>query len=209
MLVAAVSLMVVPGGCRTDTSSHARIKASERTQGLFGGNDNVAAILESTNVNVYRVALDVDEEDVRQFGETIDEYQIKGKGVRLTADQIRSLNQLLFDDESYGWDNGKFCDFNPGVRIQFDSMQPALQIWLCFECNQLVVIRGETYEGMDFDPMRPQLLAIVKQLFPADTDVQNLPEILRLTSSVRSRKANQRRWGGEVMQAFYQSQVAF
>lgn len=100
------------------------------------------------------------------------------------------LATLLLDAKSYiipGRD-GKLCILEPTAGFRVWQDQKFVDVVICFSCNQLLVIennpqvpmssignfRARFYVGGDFDSVRPQLLALVKEAMPDDALIQNL-----------------------------------
>jgi len=53
-----------------------------------------------------------------------------------------------------------------------------IRIAFCYQCNQLAVFDGDKPDRVnrqeDFDPIRTQLVAVAKAIFPADPEIQAL-----------------------------------
>jgi hypothetical protein len=105
----------------------------------------------------------------------------RGPSVAVPASQARRLKRLLQRSSSYyqGSDR-KACLPEYGVLFTFRSGDKAVQVALCFNCNMLEVCDGGDDKARpvnslpDFDPMRSDLVAIVKRVFPDDGEIQDL-----------------------------------
>ena len=67
-----------------------------------------------------------------------------------------------------------------GVLVNFPSNSNKVSVALCFDCNMLAVYdtSGTNTTRLntewDFDPMRKQLAAAIKPVFPNDPEIQKL-----------------------------------
>jgi hypothetical protein len=86
------------------------------------------------------------------------------------------MRSALLDPSVFGFDYDKACgDPVYGVRIQFHRDSDQVDVLLCFKCVFLGVYRsGKAIGGEDVDDARPQLVSIVKELFPDDEVIQSL-----------------------------------
>lgn len=105
----------------------------------------------------------------------------RGPSVPVPASQARRLKRLLQRSSSYyQGSNRKACIPDYGVLFTFRSGDRAVQVALCFNCNMLDVFDGGDDKARpvnslpDFDPMRSDLVAIVKKVFPDDSEIQDL-----------------------------------
>jgi hypothetical protein len=105
----------------------------------------------------------------------------RGPSVPVPASQTRRLKRILQRSPSfYQGSNRKACIPEYGVLFTFRSGDRAIQIALCFNCNMLDVFDGSDDRARsvnslpDFDPMRSDLVAIVKKVFPDDAEIQGL-----------------------------------
>jgi hypothetical protein len=104
----------------------------------------------------------------------------RGPSVSVSTSQVRRLRRLLQRASSYQWSFQKNCLPDYGVIITFRDRQRVIQVALCFNCNMLGVFDGGDDKARsvntesDFDPMRSDLVAIVKKIFPDDPEIQDL-----------------------------------
>lgn len=101
------------------------------------------------------------------------------------------LAAIILDAKTYPWpgQSTKQCYFDPGVAFRVWKNAEFVDTIICFHCNQLAVLEnnpkvpqssigssleGRFYVAGDFDFARPQLLALVKETFPADPQMQAL-----------------------------------
>jgi hypothetical protein len=76
----------------------------------------------------------------------------------------------------------KKCGLVPGVAYRVWAGDRALEVLVCFKCDDLWPhVAGEPgtleRELLAFDSVRPELLALTKEAFPDDPQIQALPEV--------------------------------
>ncbi len=120
-------------------------------------------------------------------------YRLKGDGnpsnlenyqqdaaVAVAPDLAHRLQQILLQENSYGWRYSKLCMPEYGVLLTFQSDQGTVRIALCFDCNILGIYDGadngskRVNREEDFDPMRHSLVGMMKSIFPEDSVIQGL-----------------------------------
>ena len=138
---------------------------------VFGGQENFDFMLAAPVVQACRLKLKV---DPSESGLVITDYE-EGSFVPLREAQAGELRSVLQSPDSYLFTLAKSCAPIYGVRIRFQNKEESLDVDLCFSCDILTVSRhGEYVAGEDFDPIRPKLVALCKQLFPGDSEIQQL-----------------------------------
>jgi hypothetical protein len=111
--------------------------------------------------------------------DTLDGYT-KDAPVGLSPQQIKSFQDLLEKPTSYHWGIGNSCIPDYGVLLNFRSEGETVRVAICFKCNMLGVFDGNDDSAKQInsqyiiDPMRPQLIALAKQIFPNDKEIQGL-----------------------------------
>jgi len=140
-------------------------------------NSHGAAILHDANrVEVFRVG----EEEDPHAENTIGGYPILATGKTQGPDFAARLSKIL--QSSSVTQNRKKCGLQPGVAYRLWSGDRAVEVLVCFKCDVLWPhVVGEQsanphHEWQDFDPVRPELLALTKEAFPEDAKIQSLPE---------------------------------
>jgi hypothetical protein len=97
--------------------------------------------------------------------------------VPVAPSQIQALKGLLAAQSSYPWGSVNACFPNYGVLLTFRTDQRPVQIAICFECSMIGVFDGENPDHINAQEamnIRTQLLAVVKTIFPKDTEIQSL-----------------------------------
>ena len=134
---------------------------------MFLGWQRFEVLLEADRVESYRLG----EED---HPEGIGGRRVLSRGPNLTAGQVAALEALLIDPDSYVFSSVKRCDPTPQVALRHVRGDETVDVILCFDCD----IWEFDFQGRasieDFDPVRPQLVELVKALFPQEPAVQKL-----------------------------------
>jgi hypothetical protein len=136
---------------------------------LYGGRNGFAVIQKPDRIEAFRVS------DPKRSNEPI----VTEGPVAVTATVAQELVSVLSSHQAYGWDYAKGCVPEWGVRLAFYRGTDRVDILLCFQCDLLMVsLNGTetTRDVEDFDPIRPNLVRAIKQIFPNDPALQSLPE---------------------------------
>lgn len=143
---------------------------------LFGGLENMAIVREATRVEAYRLA---PPEGVDPFlVETSPlEYQAVAGPVAVKSDLAEMLQETLLSPQTYRWNAAKACG-RPvyGVKLSFFRGSERVDVYFCFKCAVLRVVRDDQLlGGADFDHGERVFVDGVKELFPADAEIQRIP----------------------------------
>ena len=104
----------------------------------------------------------------------------QGTVVTLTADQAENVKDLLQSPWSYAWDTVKSGMPDYGVLFRFQSAGGTVRVAFCFSCRQVGVFDGDddslklVNSNSNFDPMRAQMVSLLKEIFPNDKEIQAL-----------------------------------
>jgi hypothetical protein len=104
----------------------------------------------------------------------------KSKPVLLSPDQAQEIKNLLGKPSSYVWGIMSGCIPRYGVIFNFRSGGHTVRVAFCFRCHAVGVFEGDgdnardLNDGIPFDPMRKQLIALCKTLFPQSQKIQAL-----------------------------------
>jgi hypothetical protein len=115
----------------------------------------------------------------------------RGESTIVPHAEAEQLRRLFTSESSFLWHsepkNGlrqvKSCAPNYGVLLTFRGSDGAVSIALCFECDLFGVFwsgGGKEFRvnaEEDLDVIRPQLVALVKRLFPRDATIQSLKPV--------------------------------
>jgi hypothetical protein len=151
------------------------LKKAQPVDPLFGGAEGLAVVTMADHVEAYRITLP----EGKEAGSVADtEYRATAGPVALSKHQLSEVANALASSASYKWDSAKACGPpRHGVKLSFHRGASRIDVYLCFKCDELEVVRdGVLVGGEDFDPIRPLLLRMIKQLFPRDLTIQSLKE---------------------------------
>ena len=134
---------------------------------MFLGWERFEVLLEADRVESYRLG----EED---HSEGIGGRRVLSRGPDLSAEQVAGLEALFIDPDSYVFSSFKRCDPTPQVALRHVRGDETVDVILSFNCDIWQFdFRGKA-SIEDFDPVRPQLIELVKTLFPQDPVLQEL-----------------------------------
>lgn len=140
---------------------------------LYGGAGSIEAIEMPTHVEAFRISPDVSGPDANH--ERVGLHRVTAGPVVVDDATATELSAILLDPDSYDWPRAKGCEFRPGVGVRYTREVSRVDLALCFSCDELAIHRQGRRVGVeDFDAVRPELVAIVKRLFPDDADIQAL-----------------------------------
>ena len=132
---------------------------SDRVQKLIGGEAALATIRKPDKIEAFRHA-------EKSYPRPLEEYEVVKGPVEVSPELGQQLADLLTADNSYRWEVAKVCEPDYGVRIRFTRGERQVNVLFCFGCDILEFLPGGKSE--DFDSIRPQLVKIVKQIFPEE-----------------------------------------
>jgi hypothetical protein len=112
------------------------------------------------------------------------DFQREAAGKELSADEVKTLKGLLYDDKSYRFSQDVArCNFVPHLSFQVqgpDASVSTLDALVSFKCDQLLFFIGKPggrwLPGGTFDvkPMHKKLVELAKVALPTDAATQNL-----------------------------------
>jgi hypothetical protein len=144
---------------------------------VFGGKPLFDAFSDAQTVQAQRIHQVKDDPTVRGL---LKAYT-KEKPVVVPPEVARELKTLLQSPKSYVWKPlKKECLVDYGVLLTFGSGKTAVRVAVCFNCNDLGIFEGEDDNARavnktgEFDPMRPELVSVMKLLFPEDEEIQGI-----------------------------------
>jgi hypothetical protein len=142
---------------------------------LFGGGENLRTLRDATSVEAYRLA-PPDVKSPRQERTEPSEFQIVSPPAPVPPDLAAALAERLTSPSSYRFSIGKECGYpDYGVKLSFTRDSQSVDVFLCFHCRDLAVVKdGVTTGAADFDRAAVELIAAAKKLFPDDEQIQQL-----------------------------------
>jgi hypothetical protein len=166
-------------GCNSGKPS-ADLEPSDELKRILGA-DTIAVLTSANEVETYRIDHEsyLPEKRKRE-GERINGFLVTRKGETQGSAFAAKLRTILLQDSAYNGDRAK-C-FDPGVAYRFKSGERTVEVAICFMCNNLDVRpnlknQGEFLEIGGFSKsVRAQLLALTKEAFPDDSEIQAIAE---------------------------------
>jgi hypothetical protein len=166
LVLSGLTLLLLTGCADTDP----------RVAALFGGQPTLDALKTAKSIEALRIDPKNYDETKLNDGKTgIAGYKITSEPVELSADQIKALVAILANPGTYSFDIAKGCEFQPGVALRTTAGKQEVIILLCYGCNELEIYVGGKKVGYeDTDNARGKLVALAKELFPKDDEIQSL-----------------------------------
>ncbi|MGC1481268.1 MAG: hypothetical protein WA771_12230 [Chthoniobacterales bacterium] len=109
-------------------------------------------------------------------------YEILGDPEILTTEQTATLEALTAKPDAFESDGEATCKLRPGVALRFGSESDAIDMLVCFACNEVAAVpldRTITQLALMPQSSRDVLLGIAKAALPEDEAIQELPEVRR------------------------------
>jgi hypothetical protein len=171
LLALALGLLSLAAcGKQSTEPTVAKAPNKQVVQDAFEGIENYDRVMNAPTVQVCRLHIDSaspPEIDGRAYRE--------GPKFAVSAEQVARLRQILADPATYSFDSAKGCEPTYGVRFLFESEANPIALNLCFDCKILAFSReGKVVAGEDFENAESQLIALCKELFPDDAEIQRL-----------------------------------
>ena len=107
-------------------------------------------------------------------------YVISATGKEQGKEFAAKLSAVLLSPTTYSFLNRKRCMFVPGVAYRFWKDQEVVEVTVCFHCDDLMVLVKDGsgkmlhYSGSAFDDARAEMVALARQAFPGDDEVQSM-----------------------------------
>jgi hypothetical protein len=137
----------------------------------------MAIVREATRVEAYRVTPPSGSNPMEDYTSPLD-YEVVTEPVAVPAEMAKEMSQALLSPETYGWDYAKACGWPVyGVKLSFFQGSERVDVYFCFKCSVLAVVRDDrVLGGEDFDNAEQVFVQAVKKLFPDDAEIQNIPQ---------------------------------
>ncbi len=105
--------------------------------------------------------------------ERLGNYPIEpnGKGLDLNAEQLKSLQKLIFSEKSHVFGFEKRCNFRPEIGLHFVKGNESVEMLFSFACDLWSFVHKDKQKLEDFDPVHNDLVKLYNSLFP----VSNTP----------------------------------
>ena len=118
---------------------------------------------------------------------TIQRYPVRRVGPSQGRAFAQQIAHLVFDEHSYdpraypfGRSVMKACAFAPGVVFRVYARSRAVDVLVCFQCDEIAVAyvggKREMTAG-DIDPARPAFVRLVKSVLADDPEIAKLSDV--------------------------------
>jgi len=142
------------------------------------GQRSLAVLAGATKVEVFRIDPREEAFEHKAGERRIGGYLITAQGYDQGQDFADRLAEILQDDKTFTNDYAK-C-FNPGVAYRVWKDAQAVEVLLCFMCDNLYcgppTDRANETASFLGSPRRADLLRLTKEAFPDDKDIQALKD---------------------------------
>ncbi len=112
----------------------------------------------------------------------IDGYEVIGDPVAIPAKTAATLRALFSDPGAFVPAEKNYCAFRPGVAIRSGTEADAIDILVCFACDEAIVVPSGGTKAAQVSltvSTRTALLTAARELLPSDEAIQNLPDTRR------------------------------
>lgn len=138
---------------------------------VFGSQENLNAVKRAAKVTACRLTTVSPDADVT---ETLASYK-EGKWLALSPSQAERFRDVLSAPGTYDFDYASSCEPVFAVRVRFEDEGKTIDTHLCLKCSQIAVTRdGQIVGAEEFRGGKRKLIALCKELFPDDAEIQNL-----------------------------------
>ncbi|MGE0490942.1 MAG: hypothetical protein AB7S38_17175 [Vulcanimicrobiota bacterium] len=177
LILTVVLLVCVAVGFYLSTASQEPDSDSEFRDAL---DTSQLALLEAADkVEVFRLEVRITPSWKPATTHQIDGFPIVAGPAPVKLEDVRRLRWLVGEQ----WHRApqpsyKPCLFEPGVAFRFTRQNQQMVLLICLHCNDWKFLgpSGEVFR--DCDAVRPELVELVKHLYPDDTEIQSLePEL--------------------------------
>ncbi len=113
-------------------------------------------------------------------GDEIADYPISSQGQIVGREFAADLSHAVLDPRTFAGMNDTTCDINPGVAFRAWRGRECVEVIVCYHCQQMLVTTKDAQGHMthsaytEFYLNRPAFLALAKEAFPSDKEIQSL-----------------------------------
>ena len=133
-----------------------------RVTQLYGGPGSVAALLEPSSVEVFRVAPEAQQPEGGAAFCGV--HRVTAGPFVLSAADAAELSRLLRDADTYDWRHAKGDPYRPTFGVRFTRKPSSVDLALDLESGMLTVHREGRRIGVeDFDAAAPAIRAILER----------------------------------------------
>jgi hypothetical protein len=157
----------------TVTTACGRDKPDWRVHALLGGTSGYTAVQQATAADAWMLHPESLAPDDRRA--RLGAFAVAGKPVPLSDQDRSELSALVLSPGTYDWARVKKMNWTPRVGVRFANEADRVDVVFCMDSDQVLVFRGPEFVlNEDTDAARPQLVALLKRLFPDEPYVQAL-----------------------------------
>ena len=152
---------------------------SKKVSALYGGSKGLQVLQSPEKVEAFRVeGLPI---QGKKPSQQLGGYPITAGPVTVDSKTAGELFAILADKNTYNFEL-KNCSIRPGVALRFTGQSTVLEVLLCFTCDELAILldgKGvrSKYRHRYFDKARARLVPLMKRIFPADPEIQQLKSV--------------------------------
>jgi hypothetical protein len=158
------------------TCGHARVAAQEPSKQAQKalGEKAIAIVQKATKVEAFRISSERTDKKGDQY---IAGFPILEKAKDLDKDFAAKFAKVLLGDKAYGGVSAR-C-YQPGVAFRIWQDKNAVEVIICFKCTnfEVHVMGADMNIELDlhgFGPGLEPFLALAKEAFPKDNEIQGL-----------------------------------
>jgi len=93
-------------------------------------------------------------------------FPILKQGPDLNGEQLKKVQSLIFDENSYHFGVEKSCRFAPEMGLRFIKKEDTADVLFSFSCDLWLFAHGREEKIEDCDPIREELIQLAYSLFP-------------------------------------------
>lgn len=141
---------------------------------VFGSDEAIEVVRAAQEMSGYVLVPSPASND--EFGNVpLDGFEITFGPVTPTPQTLEKLRAMLLDQQTYGERYIKLCTGEYFSRLQFRHDRNTVDLLFCFSCDEMLVFHnGKDIGTAYFDNIRPEMIRILKEIFPDHKEVQSL-----------------------------------
>ena len=141
---------------------------------LFGGSEAITPLRAPGKVEAWRTTASFAVKEGTETMGRLADYVILNGPVSM-ADEVGTQIAAILQRDIYEWNMAKGCEPTPGVAVRYSRGENQLLIFLCFECDILLVyFNGKSVGGEDFDRAHKALADLARKIFPNDPALKKI-----------------------------------
>lgn len=146
------------------------------------GEKTVSILQGATRVETFRLVENPDGDPAKAgtSGDEIVDYPVSSHGQIVGREFAADLSHAVLDPRTFAGMNDGTCEINPGVAFRVWRGRECVEVIVCYHCQQMLVTtkdaQGHIMHSVytEFYLNRPVFLALAKEAFPGDKEIQSL-----------------------------------